>query len=229
MLTSVIFIDVPFVRPVASVSTGRASYHAWHGCTDNLPWQGRAVATHEVVGAGSPSSCSIHGMSPMSPLNQRRGRARSASGLARREEPRGNHQLFGESRSSSGARMATSGVHSCNERRSFAAPPNCDRAGSSHPRAGTTRPCTGHRPPLREHPRACRGRLGDLEVSVIESFWGGVQTELLNRRWWKTRIELANALFEYFEIFHNRRRRHSALGMLTPIEYERLHHTTATA
>ena len=43
-----------------------------------------------------------------------------------------------------------------------------------------------------------------------------------------TRIELANALFEYFEIVHNRRRRHSALGMLTPIEYVKLY-TPATA
>jgi len=55
-----------------------------------------------------------------------------------------------------------------------------------------------------------------------------VQTELLNRRRWRTRIELANALFEYLEIFHNRRRRHSSLGMLTPTEYEKLT-TTATA
>lgn len=61
---------------------------------------------------------------------------------------------------------------------------------------------------------------------MIESFWGRVQTELLNRQRWKTRIELANALFEYLEIFHNRRRRHSSLGMLTPIEYE-LRATTA--
>jgi putative transposase len=37
---------------------------------------------------------------------------------------------------------------------------------------------------------------------------------------WRTRLELANAIFEYLEIFHNRQRRHSALGMLTPIEYE---------
>ena len=59
--------------------------------------------------------------------------------------------------------------------------------------------------------------------AVIESFWGRVQTELLNRRRWRTRIELANALFEYLEIFHNRRRRHNSLGMLTPIEYEKLH------
>lgn len=55
-----------------------------------------------------------------------------------------------------------------------------------------------------------------------------MQTELLNRRRWRTRIELANTLFEYLEIVHNRRRRHSALGMLTPIEYEKLD-TSATA
>jgi transposase InsO family protein len=73
------------------------------------------------------------------------------------------------------------------------------------------------------------GSIGDCyDNAVIESFWGRVQTELLNRRRWRTRIELANALFEYLEIFHNRRRRHSALGMLTPIEYEKLT-TTATA
>jgi transposase InsO family protein len=73
------------------------------------------------------------------------------------------------------------------------------------------------------------GSIGDCyDNAVVESFWGRVQTELLNRRRWKTRIELANALFEYLEIFHNRRRRHSSLGMLTPIEYEKLT-TTATA
>jgi transposase InsO family protein len=47
----------------------------------------------------------------------------------------------------------------------------------------------------------------------------------LNRRRWRTRVELANALFEYLEIFHNRQRRHSSLEMHTPIEYEILHQT----
>ena len=71
---------------------------------------------------------------------------------------------------------------------------------------------------------ASMGSIGDCyDNSVIESFWGRMQTELLNRRKWKTRIELANAIFEYLEIFHNRQRRHSSLGMRTPIEYERLH------
>jgi putative transposase len=61
--------------------------------------------------------------------------------------------------------------------------------------------------------------------AVIESFWGRMQTELLDRQRWTTRVELANAIFEYLEIFHNRQRRHSALGWLTPIEYEKLHTT----
>jgi putative transposase len=65
------------------------------------------------------------------------------------------------------------------------------------------------------------GSIGDCyDNAMIESFCGRVQTELLDRQRWRTHLELANALFEYLQIFHNRRRRHSALGMLTPIEYE---------
>jgi transposase InsO family protein len=67
------------------------------------------------------------------------------------------------------------------------------------------------------------GTVGDaLDNALMESFWARVQVELFNRRKWKTRVELANALFEYLEVFHNRNRRHSALGMLTPVEYEKL-------
>jgi transposase InsO family protein len=67
------------------------------------------------------------------------------------------------------------------------------------------------------------GTVGDgLDNAMMESFWSSMQIELLNRRRWKTRVELANAIFEYIEIFHNRRRRHSALGYRTPIEYELL-------
>ena len=53
-----------------------------------------------------------------------------------------------------------------------------------------------------------------------EAFWSRMQVELLDSRRWKTRVELANAIFEYIEVFHNRWRRHSSLGMLTPIEFE---------
>jgi transposase InsO family protein len=56
--------------------------------------------------------------------------------------------------------------------------------------------------------------------AMMESFWGRLQVELLNRKKWKTRIELATAIYDYIELFHNTRRRHSALGMLTPSETE---------
>ena len=58
----------------------------------------------------------------------------------------------------------------------------------------------------------------------MESLGARMQVELLDRRPWRTRIELANAIFEYLEIFHNPKRRHTALEMRTPIEYERVHH-----
>lgn len=72
------------------------------------------------------------------------------------------------------------------------------------------------------------GSIGDCyDNGQMESFWARMQVELLNRRRWNTRLELANAIFEYLEIFHNRQRRHSALGMLSPIAYELRHADTA--
>jgi putative transposase len=65
------------------------------------------------------------------------------------------------------------------------------------------------------------GSVGDCyDNAMIEAFWSRIQVELLDRQRWHTRVELANAIFEYLEIFHNRQRRHSSLGMLTPIEFE---------
>ncbi len=41
------------------------------------------------------------------------------------------------------------------------------------------------------------GSIGDCyDNAVIEAFWGRMQPELLNRRTWRTRIELANSMFE---------------------------------
>jgi putative transposase len=50
-----------------------------------------------------------------------------------------------------------------------------------------------------------------------------MQTELLKTRKWKTRIELSSASFDWIEAFYNRVRRHSSLGMISPIAYEKLH------
>jgi putative transposase len=65
--------------------------------------------------------------------------------------------------------------------------------------------------------------------AIIESFWSRMPVELLDRRSWRTRVELANAIVEYLEILHNRQRRHSALGMLTLVEFETRHQTETGA
>lgn len=56
--------------------------------------------------------------------------------------------------------------------------------------------------------------------AMMESFWARMQVELFNRKTWKTRIELATAIHDYIELFHNTKRRHSSLNMLTPVEFE---------
>jgi transposase InsO family protein len=74
------------------------------------------------------------------------------------------------------------------------------------------------------------GSVGDCyDNAMMEAFWSRMQVELLDRKRWRTRVELANAIFEYLEIFHNRQRRHSALGMLTPVEFEARHGATSAA
>lgn len=68
-----------------------------------------------------------------------------------------------------------------------------------------------------------------FDNAMIESLWSRMPVELLDRRIWRTRVELANAIFECLEIFHNLQRRHSALGMLTPVESEARHQTETVA
>jgi|GEM_PF-7029279 len=45
------------------------------------------------------------------------------------------------------------------------------------------------------------GTVGDCyDNSMMESFWSSMQIELLNREKWRTRVDLANAIFNYIEI-----------------------------
>ena len=59
-----------------------------------------------------------------------------------------------------------------------------------------------------------------LDNAMMESFWSSMQNELLNRKKWKTRLELTNAIFDYVEVFYNRQRRHSSLDYVSPVEFE---------
>ena len=71
------------------------------------------------------------------------------------------------------------------------------------------------------------GTVGDCyDNAPMESFWGSMQIELLNRQKWRTNLELAIAMADYIEHFYNSERRHSSLGYLTPNEFEKRHATT---
>jgi transposase InsO family protein len=56
--------------------------------------------------------------------------------------------------------------------------------------------------------------------AVIESFFGTLKTELVHHEQYATHEAARQSLFEYIEVFYNRRRRHSALDYVSPAEYE---------
>jgi Integrase core domain len=56
---------------------------------------------------------------------------------------------------------------------------------------------------------------------MAESFFATLECELLDRRHFKTHAEARTAVFEFIEGFYNPRRRHSSLGYLSPITFER--------
>ena len=66
------------------------------------------------------------------------------------------------------------------------------------------------------------GSRGDCyDNSVAESFFATLKKELVDRRSWPEKAELRTEIFNFIEIFYNRRRRHSTLGMLSPADYEK--------
>jgi transposase InsO family protein len=56
--------------------------------------------------------------------------------------------------------------------------------------------------------------------AVAESFFATIKTELVFNHRWATRTDLRAAVFEYIEVFYNRRRLHSSLGYKTPAQVE---------
>lgn len=65
------------------------------------------------------------------------------------------------------------------------------------------------------------GSVGDAyDNSMAESFVSTLKRELIHRHSWPTRQSARVAIFEYIEAFYNSRRRHSALGNVSPAEYE---------
>src|SRR6185295_5799594 len=70
--------------------------------------------------------------------------------------------------------------------------------------------------------RPSMGSVGDAyDNAMAESFFATLECELLDRRRFKTHAEARMAVFEFIEGFYNPRRRHSSLGYLSPMTFER--------
>ena len=72
--------------------------------------------------------------------------------------------------------------------------------------------------------RTSMGRVGDAyDNAMAESFFASLECELISRRSFRTKAEARRALFTYIEGWYNLRRRHSGIGRVSPIVFERSH------
>ena len=72
--------------------------------------------------------------------------------------------------------------------------------------------------------RPSMGTVGDAyDNAMAESFFATLECELIDRRSWKTHTEARHAIFTWIESWYNPKRRHSSIGQISPIEFERKH------
>jgi transposase InsO family protein len=91
-----------------------------------------------------------------------------------------------------------------------------------HSDQGSTYASADYQQLLKDNSLLCSmSRKGEcLDNAVAESFFGTLKTELVDHEDYRTKGEAKRSLFEYIEVFYNRRRRHSYLGYISPVEYE---------
>jgi putative transposase len=91
-----------------------------------------------------------------------------------------------------------------------------------HSDRGVQYACDQYQQLLNEHGiEASMSRRGDCyDNALMESFWGTLKTELTHHELYPTREEAKQSIFEYIEVFYNRQRRHSAIGYLSPEQFE---------
>ena len=92
-----------------------------------------------------------------------------------------------------------------------------------HSDQGSTYGSNGYQKLLLESGYECSmSRKGEcLDNAVAESFFGTLKNELVCHEDYRTRDQARQSLFEYIEVFYNRQRRHSYLGYLAPMDFER--------
>lgn len=91
-----------------------------------------------------------------------------------------------------------------------------------HSDRGVQYACDAYRAFLARHGMtASMSRSGNCyDNAVIESFFGTLKTELVHHEHYATREQARSSIFEYVEVFYNRRRRHSAIGYVSPDAFE---------
>jgi len=73
----------------------------------------------------------------------------------------------------------------------------------------------------KHHCKQSMSRKGDCwDNAVAESFFATIKTELIYQEKYKTREEAKLAVFDYIEVFYNKKRLHSYLGYMSPDEFE---------
>ena len=94
-----------------------------------------------------------------------------------------------------------------------------------HSDQGSTYASGSYQQQLNENRLRCSlSRKGEcLDNAVAESFFGSLKNERVHHEDYRTRTQARQSVFEYIEIFYNRKRRHASLNYLTPVEYEEKH------
>lgn len=92
-----------------------------------------------------------------------------------------------------------------------------------HSDQGSQYTCEQFQKLLSDHGIECSmSRLGEChDNAVMESFFSRMKDDRVSRRYYRTRDEARTDIFDYIERFYNPRRRHSTLGGLSPVEYEK--------
>jgi putative transposase len=92
-----------------------------------------------------------------------------------------------------------------------------------HSDRGSQYTCAEYRAALaHQGAKVSMSRRGDCyDNAVVESFFSTLKAELVGYGSFRTRQQAQDELFDYIEIFYNRQRRHSSLGFLSPVAFEK--------
>lgn len=91
-----------------------------------------------------------------------------------------------------------------------------------HSDRGSQYTSQGYQNLLKQHGIAISmsGKGDCYDNALMESFFGTVKEECVERQKYQTRAEARQSIFEYLEVFYNRQRKHSSLGYVSPATYE---------